>query len=80
MKYIYVNLLPREKRVTDRWTVHAKESDAILGIIQWRTGWRCYCFEPAFPTAYEHECLRDIADFIEAETKKHKSIPEGSEH
>lgn len=58
--------------VTKRWVVHAKKSDAMLGVIQWRTGWRCYVFEPCFPTVFEQVCLRDIATFIEERTAEHK--------
>lgn len=58
-----------------RWRLYAKDGDALLGIIQWRSGWRCYVFEPAFPTIYEQVCLREIAAFIEGKTKEQKAKP-----
>jgi hypothetical protein len=58
---------------TLRFTVHARKDGATLGIIQWRSEWRCYCFEPAYPTVFEHVCLRDIADLIETQTAVHKA-------
>lgn len=72
-KYIEVRgagLSPSGK--TLRFTVHARKDGAQLGIIQWRAEWRCYCFEPVFPTVFEHVCLRDIADLIETQTAVHK--------
>lgn len=58
---------------TQRWEVRAKKDAAILGRIQWRSGWRCYVFEPSFPTVFEEVCLREIADFIETETACYKT-------
>jgi len=57
---------------TLRFTVLSAENKCTLGIIQWRPGWRCYVFEPAYPTVYEWVCLRDIARFIENATIAHK--------
>lgn len=47
-----------------------EEKDFWLGEIKWRGGWRKYSFFPAQDTTYEADCLRDIADFCETETKK----------
>lgn len=63
-----------ESGKTLRYTVHARKGGACLGIIQWRAQWRCYCFEPAYPTVFEHVCLRDLADFLETQTAVHKAI------
>jgi hypothetical protein len=71
IKFVDAGASPSGK--TRRWEVY-ENSDraALLGRIQWRGSWRCYCFEPVFPTGFEHDCLRVIANFVEAETKKHK--------
>lgn len=57
---------------TLRFTVHAKRDGAQLGIIQWRSGWRCYVFEPCYPTAFEQVCMRELADIIEGLTREHR--------
>ena len=57
---------------TMRVMVHAKEDGETLGIIQWRSGWRCYVFEPA-NAIFEWGRLRDIANELERMTKEHKS-------
>jgi hypothetical protein len=45
-----------------------------LGKISWYGPWRRYCFYPIFGdiTIFEETCLRDIANFIEEQTKEHK--------
>ena len=54
---------------TGRWDVVTKEGGAVLGEIAWYGPWRRYCFTPSWrvPTVYEPTCLRDIANFIDAE-------------
>ncbi len=67
-------------RVTDVWIVWPKgERDPMkaIGLVEWFTRWRCYSFFPVAETIFERRCLRDIADFLEAETKKRKLEREG---
>lgn len=45
----------------------------LLGIVQWNNAWRRYAFEPCFPTVYEHECLRHIAQLLEEMTVGHRA-------
>lgn len=45
----------------------------LLGIVQWNNAWRRYAFEPCFPTVFEHECLRHIADLLVEMTLRHKA-------
>jgi hypothetical protein len=74
MKHIYLMPLPRGPgMVTDRWEVKAKKGDHHLGRICWKAQWRCYVFMPCYPTVFEQDCLRDIANFIEQATIDHKS-------
>jgi hypothetical protein len=40
-----------------------------LGAVKWYGAWRKYAFFPAPQTLFEHDCLRQIADFCESETK-----------
>jgi hypothetical protein len=60
---------------TLRVMVSAKEGGEELGIIQWRSGWRCYVFEPT-NAVFEQDCLRDIADKLERMTAEHKQTYE----
>jgi len=57
---------------TRRWEVRSKQGGDVLGIVQWWPAWRRYTFQPAYPTTFEQDCLRDIASFIEAATTAHK--------
>lgn len=42
---------------------------SILGQIKWFGRWRKYVFEPTEKTVYEETCLREIALFIQQETR-----------
>lgn len=57
------------KRKTKSWAVRAKGGDIKLGAVKWYGPWRQYSFFPVADTLYEKQCLRDIADFCERETK-----------
>jgi hypothetical protein len=46
---------------------------ARLGEIRWFGRWRKYAFYPADATIYEETCMRDIAQFIEEETKARRA-------
>lgn len=58
--------------ITKIWTVITKDSNIVLGEIRWHSSWRRYCFLPRGDTLFEQDCLRNIADFIEAKTIEHK--------
>lgn len=59
---------------TRRWGVLSKDGDSILGQIEWYAPWRRYCFSPQSGNlVFEQDCLRDIAAFIETETRNHKT-------
>ncbi|GAF70793.1 unnamed protein product [marine sediment metagenome] len=73
MKWIEINEIePVNKRKTKIFEVVAKKNKDCLGTIEWSTRWRCYAFNP-INSYFEEDCLRDIANFLEAETKKYKS-------
>ena len=57
---------------TKVWAVEAKEDGAKLGEVRWFGRWRGYAFFP-INAIFEHRCLRDIADFVEGQTKEHRS-------
>lgn len=75
-KYIEIleaGLSPSGK--TKRWVVsnvHPNNAGP-LGQIRWHGAWRKYVFEQPDGAFYDWECLRMIADFIEAATKEHYS-------
>lgn len=64
-------------RKTAVWLVVANQGDIELGVIMWSTGWRRYVFAPYKGTTYEQDCLRDIATFVEDETRKYKATQAG---
>jgi len=49
------------------------ESGILLGEVCWTGRWRQYAFFPEAGMMFERQCLRDIADFCESETKKHRA-------
>jgi hypothetical protein len=66
---------------TQKWRVVTKDdNEDLLGYISWYGPWRCYAFSAfcgqMFHTTpvFEKRCLRDIADFIEEQTKDHKLL------
>lgn len=54
------------------WEVRRKDGSAKLGRIGWYGAWRGYAFFPYKDCLFEQTCLRDIADFIEDQNKKHR--------
>lgn len=58
---------------TKRWAVMNKESRIQIGTVSWYGAWRKYCFHPGPMTVFEEVCLRDIAEFCESETGKHRA-------
>ena len=58
---------------TKKWNVINTDSQ-LLGKISWYGPFRKYAYIPGFSAVYDEACLREIADFIEVETKKHKSF------
>jgi hypothetical protein len=56
---------------TKRWTVQASSGGDSLGAIYWYAPWRKYTFAAQL-SLYDDGCLRQIADFIQNETMKHK--------
>lgn len=70
-KWIEFDLFKAGER-TSIWLVRSKENGFTLGFVKWYGPWRKYAYFPNSDTVYEETCNRDIADFIENETKKHR--------
>jgi hypothetical protein len=60
------------ERVTKRWAIVANDGEVELGEVKWFGRWRCYAYFPLNETIYEKQCLRDIAQFCEDQTKLHR--------
>lgn len=63
-------LTPKPK--TKVWAVLSNDGGQI-GTVAWYGPWRKYCFSPEAGTVFEQVCLRDIAQFCEAETRLHRT-------
>lgn len=59
------------------WSVRSVYGGADLGVVKWHAPWRRYCFFPG-PALFEEDCLRDIADFVEERTMRHKEARDRS--
>jgi hypothetical protein len=60
---------------TARWEIYASDNQSLLGQVKWYSGWRRYCFFPHMgihDLIFEQDCLREIADFIEVQTRLYK--------
>jgi hypothetical protein len=71
LKFVEINL--RDNRKTQVWAVLTIDGRNNLGAVSWFGAWRRYTFTPNEKTTFEQDCLRDIAWFIEEETKRYKS-------
>jgi hypothetical protein len=68
IRYLYfVEIAPNPK--TKVWKILDESAKFELGRIRWFGRWRKYCFFPTADTVFEQDCLRDIAEFIESQTK-----------
>jgi hypothetical protein len=73
MKGKWIDFIVVEQRPkTTVWEVVNKETGARIGRIGWYGGWRGYAFFPFPNCLFEQQCLRDIADFVEEQTKLHR--------
>ena len=73
-KYIkFTDERPSLSGKTKIWIIRTKEGNAVLGTIKWFANWRYYGFYPESETVFEQQCLRDIANFCEEQTKLQKA-------
>ena len=72
MKWISTKEQPSAGK-TKRWWVMSKDGNVALGTVKWHPAWRRFAFSPEPGTLFEPDCLRDLADFCEAETGKRKA-------
>lgn len=50
------------------YTVHSK-SGAAIGAVEWYAPWKQYVFQPERDTEFSPDCLRALAEFMEARVK-----------
>ena len=61
------------KGKTGIWYVYSVHDDTChLGVIKWYWAWRRYVFWPEEETLYDSNCLKTIAEFIDAEMEQRK--------
>ncbi len=60
--------------VTKRWEIRATQGDVVIGRVCWSNGWRRYVVQPGYPTEWEQDCLRDVAEFLETQTREHRAL------
>ncbi len=72
---IFEHAGPSKSGKTHEWRVQPKDNGdlaACIGVVKWYAGWRGYAFMPYGNTVFEEDCLREIADFCERQTREHK--------
>ncbi len=58
---------------TKRFTVLGSRGEGdLIGLVRWSGTWRQYIFE-SFSATYNPACLREIADFVETQTREWRS-------
>jgi hypothetical protein len=68
----FVNLGVIQGHKTANWRVITKDGRSLLGEVKWFGRWRCYSFFPQPDCVFEKQCLRDIAEFCDAQTTAHR--------
>jgi hypothetical protein len=64
-------LIPGRK--TNVWYVQTKATPIThIGAVGWHCPWRKYVFKTCPNAVFEEVCLREIADFLERQTREHK--------
>lgn len=69
VKYIKFVEVSNEGKKTKRFNV-VNLSEQKLGVILFNPRWRKYVFAPNEHTIFDSECLNDIIEFLNEETKK----------
>ena len=69
MKYIEIEEFS-EKCRKPTYTVNTKKDSISIGLIEYYSRWKQYCFFPLDRTVFSYECLQDIAAFIIQKNKE----------
>jgi hypothetical protein len=57
---------------TKVWSVDNSDNGSHIGVVKWRGGWRKYALFPESDTLWSADCLRDVANFIDARMKERR--------
>ena len=68
MSYLYFNELNTELK-TRRWEVMSVAQETVLGHVRFWSAWRKYVFAPHDRTLYDADCLQEITDFCQEQTR-----------
>jgi hypothetical protein len=60
-------------RKTKRFYVYSSHSNDKLGVIQWRTGWRCYVMSYDDDIEMSVSCMKELNEFIESLEQERKA-------
>ncbi|HKQ57980.1 MAG TPA: hypothetical protein VJY35_08935 [Candidatus Eisenbacteria bacterium] len=70
----FIHFLPGERSKsgkTQTWVAWSQGTD--LGLVAWFGRWRCYAFWPRAGIVLDRQCLRQVANFLEAQTHLHQT-------
>ncbi len=59
---------------TGIYEVKANRNQALLGYVKWFGRWRQYTFFPERETVFNPVCMREIADFCQYATERHRTF------
>lgn len=72
-KYLEFKIMPKlPGRKTRQWQIISRNHGDVLGGVGWFGRWRQYTFHPTPNTVFNPICMREIADFCEAQTKNQR--------
>ena len=72
-KYKYIHFeLHKQKPKTQVWHCINNSDKIILGVVEWKSGWRRYCYFTEQDFVYSDGCLDDISGFIKQLMIEHK--------
>ena len=78
IEFVEVPARTDRPRITKRWDVRTTQGcPEIIGRITWSRGWRRYVLQPGDFSEWEQDCLRDVAEFLEAQSRERKAEREG---
>lgn len=70
--YLDIVETPNPGMKTRKWLVRNITTQAYLGMIHWRTGFRKYVFTPElYPLDFDADCLKKIYEHLEYYTRLH---------
>ena len=72
-QYLVFEDMEVKKRKTKLLAIRNKNSEDIIGYIEWYGPWRQYTFFPEFDTVWNINCLNDVQEVIQKLMKDRKT-------